>query len=447
MDDSKYTAWEVQTSKKWSDIEEALNYIHIDFIDYDHQKLVEFTLRLNRVLDRSEREFSMSLLEETKNLLEDLYVYAKYHFDREEQFMEIYQLPNIEPHKREHIRILKLIEDSINDYKNGKVKLTKRLKEQVMDWLMKHINVVDFDFFSLDNWSKNLVNAQCWEDVRPIIHLIGISEIDSQHQELTEIAIDTMKAIDKGLDDDVIQKHFKSLIEFAKYHFEYEEKFILTYGIKDTSEHTKLHAYFIESIGAFSKKVQENDFDFNEMKIWILSWWIQHINVTDQRCFDYKNWAYQLIETAETLEEVSVALRLTDIDFIDTDHLALMELTLFLNRQVKAREKLYGEELKSLENQILTTFNKIIQLAADHFDREEKFMIQHDMHDYRVHRAEHVEILDKMKMMKENFMSGKLYLSSNVKVVILEWWIQHTNTTDYRTFVQNYIHETEEGAL
>lgn len=447
MDDVKYTAWEVQTSKKWSDIEDALNYIHIDFIDYDHQKLVEFTLRLNKVLDRSEQEFSMALIEETKNLLEDLYGYAKYHFDREEQFMEVYQLPNIESHQREHIRILKLLEESINDYKSGKVKLTKRLKEQVMDWLMKHINVVDFDFFSLDNWSKNLVNAQCWEDVRPIIHLIGINDIDSQHQKLTEIAIETMKAIDKGLEHDVIQKHFESLIEFAKHHFNYEEKFIQTYGIQDTSEHNRLHEYFIETIRTFSQKVQQNDFDFNEMKIWILSWWIQHINVADQKCFDYKNWAYRLIEEAEDLEEVSVVLRLTNIDFIDTDHLALMELALLLNQQIQSREKVSGEDLKLLETQIQVTFDNIIQLAANHFDREEKLMMQHDMHDYRSHRAEHTEILDKMNTMKENFMSGKLYLSSNVKIVILEWWIQHTNTTDYRTFVQNYSHKSEEGAI
>lgn len=447
MDDIKYTAWEVQTSKKWSDIEEALNYIHIDFIDYDHQKLVEFTLRLNKVLDRSEREFSMALIEETKTLLDDLYVYAKYHFDREEQFMELYQLPNVESHKREHTRILKLLEESINDYKSGKVKLTKRLKAQVMDWLMKHINVIDFEFFSLDNWSKNLVNAECWEDVRPIIHLIGISDIDSQHQELTEIAIETMKAIDKGLEQPVIQKHFEALIDFAKFHFDYEEKFIQTYGIQDTSEHMRLHDYFIETVRSFSQKVKQNDFEFNEMKIWILSWWIQHINVTDQKCFDYKNWAYRLIETAETLEAVSVVLRLTDIDFIDADHLALMELSLLLNQQIQLRDNVSGEELKLLETRIHVTFDQIIQLAASHFDREEKFMRQHDMYDYRSHRAEHAEILDKMNTMKENFMSGKLYLSSNIKVVILEWWIQHTNTTDYRTFVQNDNHKSEEGVL
>lgn len=437
MKESKWIAWEVQTSRRWSDMEDVLKYINIDFIDYDHKMLVEFALKLNQVLDKSEKEFSLDLIETTKVLLDDLYKYAKDHFEREELFMDLYQLPNIEMHKREHKKILDLLMMSLNDYKAGKVKLTKHLKSQVMDWLINHINIVDYEFFSISNWSNNILNATTWNDVKPIIRLIGINEIDNQHQILTEIALENMRLIRMQSEPERIQKAFKDLIDYALFHFNYEAEFIEKYGIQDTGEHKAQHNHFVEAIKKYALEMKVDFSHFNEMKEWILMWWINHINTTDRLCFDYKNWAFKLMESAETLEDVAVVLRYTGVEFIDEDHIHLMALTLDLSKLIGKQDKAEVTDQAKIKVEILEVLDQIYQYAAGHFEREEKMMVDNNMSDYISHRSEHKGILVKLEQLQDNFGSGRLVLSGNIKTMILEWWIQHTNTTDYRTFVQN----------
>lgn len=437
LSESKWVAWEIQTSKRWSDVEDVLKFINIDFIDYDHKMLVEFALQLNQLLDRSGQEFSMDLIEETKVLLEELYQYAEDHFNREEQFMALYQLPKVDMHVREHKRILELLVSALNDYKAGKVKLTNQLKYQVMDWLINHINVTDYEFFNISNWSKNIINATSWEDVKPIIRLIGIGEIDTQHRKLTEIALENLKLINAQSSSIEINEAFKHLLNYANFHFDYEAQFIEKYHIPNTEVHHQEHDHFIDTIKKYSSEMQVDFSHFNEMKEWLLMWWINHINTTDRLCFDYKNWAIQLMESAEKLQDVEIVLRYTGIDFIDQDHLHLMDLTLELNKLIGTYDKTADVNLSEKKEGINDCLSRIYKCAEDHFKREEKLMEEQHMRDLVSHQAEHKGILEKLESLIENFKIGRIVLSGNIKTMILEWWIQHTNTTDYRTFVQN----------
>jgi hemerythrin len=428
----------MQTSNTWEDIEDVLKYTNIDFIDHDHKILVEYSLKLNQIIQKSEIEFTFEIIEDMRKLLNQLYEYAVYHFDREEAFMKKYRLPNHEEHHREHDKILTMLQESLNDFSIGRVKISYNLKTQIMEWLIQHINVTDINFFDIQNWSKNLVDASDWNEVRDIIKLTGIIEIDEQHKKLTKEAISLMLKVSQTKDLQIIQDEFFAFSENIKIHFDYETKFISDYSIQHAQEHLIQHDYFLDKLKEFPEEIANDDKSVDELKIWILTWWINHINITDKETFDYNNWAYQTLEKANKIEDVSRILRLTHINSIDADHLHLMKVTLDLNQMV---QECYLEdgELDSPELRIRITemFREIYSIAERHFAREERIMKRHQIIDSRSHTLEHREILTRITNMLNNYENNRLYISGNIKTMILDWWIHHTNNIDYRTFVTN----------
>lgn len=438
MNEEKWIAWEMQTSKTWDDISDVMKHTNIEFIDFDHKNLVEYTLKLNRVIQQSEIAFTFEVLGEIKNLLSHLYKYAIEHFDREENFMRQYKLPNRDAHKREHDRILQMLQAIIEDFTKGKVKIGHELKSQIMNWLMQHINVTDINFFDIQNWSRNLVDASDWNAVKDIIKLTGISEIDTQHKDLTEKAIQLMMSVSESNEPESLNAAFSAFKAQIQNHFDYEKQFIAQYDIQNTEPHLANHAYFVEKLEHFPEEIGNGRTNIEELKIWILTWWINHINVTDKETFDYSNWAYQAIEKAKVLEDVSSILRLTHIASIDQDHLLLMKVTIELNQLVSDYNSEHGTlDAPQIKNTILEMFRKIYTIAEHHFQREEKIMKRHQLLDTRSHSTEHGEILIRIQEMMNNYENNRLYISGNIKTIILDWWIHHTNNVDYKTFVSN----------
>ncbi len=454
MNDEKWVAWAIQTSRKWSDVKDVLKYTNIDFIDNDHRILIEHALELNKVIEKAQDNFTMELINETKYVLNQFYTYAVEHFNREEIFMEFYKLPNVDQHKYEHERILSILRHAIDDFESGKVKVSVKLKMQVMDWLIQHVNIVDYNFFDVDNWSSNLVNASKLDDIRPIIHLTGIDDIDHQHMKLTSMAIDLIHDMGKDLPEREINKSFDDFIEYAKYHFEYEHKFMTNYHIDDMVDHLKEHDYFIGKMTSYKIEAVDKELDVSSVKSWILTWWISHINQVDRRYFAFDSWAADVIKNAQSLDEVSNILRRTGIKEIDEDHLALMDVIIKLNKEITEFEtsvtKMSGSSKKTLKdlnvflkrkndtekNIIIRYLDEAYSVAKAHFEREERIMLKSGSPDLSSHKKEHEMVLLNFRSIKENYDNGLLDISTNIKTMILEWWIEHTNTTDFRTFVQ-----------
>jgi hemerythrin len=115
-----------------------------------------------------------------------------------------------------------------------------------------------------------------------------------------------------------------------------------------------------------------------------------------------------------------------------------MELTLKLNKTINEININNEFNNDSKRNKVIELFSEIIAFADKHFKHEETIMRDKNIDGYINHKAEHNKILKKMDDLKENYASGRLFLSSNLKTILLEWWINHTSTTDYRTFVLNY---------
>lgn len=442
MNEEKWIEWEMHTSKKWSDLEDVLKPINISFIDYDHKRLVEYALELNKCMDKLDIDFSIELLNDIKEVIDSLYKYAIFHFEREEVFMSKYNLPEIEKHKKEHSSILLMLKNELENFENGRIKVGQKLKFQVTDWLINHINYIDYNFFNIENWSKNLIHASDWNEVKNIINLTGISDIDEQHRIFTTMAIEIMENISKNNNEEFIKNEFKRFKEYALFHFQYEQKFMSKYDVKETYDHHELHEYFIKELDAFPDQIIKDNSRINELKAWILKWWINHINTIDRNTFKYKNWAYTLLDKARTIKDVEFLLRRIGISDIDKDHIHLMEVTLNLNKIVEDYiEHVRDMDTKKAQMEIGLILDEICKVAHEHFAREEKIMKLNNLEDTKSHIDEHRKIIQKFNSIRDNYISGRLKVSKNIKRTILEWWIEHTNTIDYVTFVRHFKNE------
>ncbi len=434
MHEENWTSWVMQTAKKWNDISDVIKNTGIDTIDHDHKTLTEYALRLNQVLDKSSQDFSLSLIKETRELLGNIYQYTKEHFRREERFIRENDLSGFEAQRLEHERILSMLGGISDQFNSGKISIVRHLKVQILDWLVKHINIVDFDTFKLERWHKVIANATNWNDVRVIIRLTGIEEIDEQHKIMTETALEAVSKIARKPAGHIIDRECDNMTAYGKRHFAHENKFMTTYNIKSIYEHNQEHKVFIDRIELYKTQLKEDIGILEAMKKWIVSWWINHINMVDCRDFAFPNWGYQMIDEAGSADDMAKMLKRTGIEGIDKDHLKLLEQTLQLNSLINAAVE--GRELQ--KDEFTGLFDVIYEAAAAHFTREEEIMQKYNMEALNSHREEHIDILNKLKNLRENFLSGRVMLSANFKNMLLEWWINHTNTTDYKTFVEQY---------
>ncbi|OOM78012.1 bacteriohemerythrin [Clostridium sp. BL-8] len=118
---------------------------------------------------------------------------------------------------------------------------------------------------------------------------LNIEEIDKQHKKLLEIgrrAYD-IAVIDDGYDRfDEIMTIIDELLEYTKYHFEYEENMLKKYNYDHIHDQEEEHGFYVYKINEVASR---EDIDDNQRKVTLeiidfLSEWIsQHINVADRK--------------------------------------------------------------------------------------------------------------------------------------------------------------------
>lgn len=112
-----------------------------DMMNNDHKEFVDIINKLIIMVNDEN-------IEKEKNIdvyLEKLLSHTKQHFSKEEDLMVKYNFPPYMMHKREHDRILKILNDSIIHWKlNRDRKLIEKLVATVLpEWLIQHITTMD----------------------------------------------------------------------------------------------------------------------------------------------------------------------------------------------------------------------------------------------------------------------------------------------------------------
>lgn len=118
---------------------------------------------------------------------------------------------------------------------------------------------------------------------------LNIEEIDKQHKKLMEIgkrAFD-IAIIDDGYDRyDEIMTIIDELLEYTKYHFEYEENMLKMYDYEHIHDQEEEHGFYVYKINELASR---EDIDDNQRKVILeiidfLSQWISnHIMIADRK--------------------------------------------------------------------------------------------------------------------------------------------------------------------
>lgn len=121
-------------------------------------------------------------------------------------------------------------------------------------------------------------------------YTVGIAEFDEQHKKLMELYNKLYDAMKEGRGKDVLQGILNDLINYAKYHFESEEKCFAKFNYPGKSEHLKEHDDFRKSVMDLKKKADAgNPVITTELMHFLKDWLLNHIQGTDKKYGPYLN--------------------------------------------------------------------------------------------------------------------------------------------------------------
>lgn len=115
---------------------------------------------------------------------------------------------------------------------------------------------------------------------------IKVPFIDNQHKKLLNIANDFHKALNENRGKESLFEILNSLIRYAEQHFRDEERLMEAAGYPpdDIKEHKRIHEQLINDIFRlhqdFSQSAEKTVY---EMEMFLNSWLIPHILITDKK--------------------------------------------------------------------------------------------------------------------------------------------------------------------
>jgi len=144
-------------------------------------------------------------------------------------------------------------------------------------------------------------------------------------------------------------------------------------------------------------------------------------------------WTRWVLQSARTWADVSGVVQTIGIHAVDEDHRKFTQYALDLNLIIQALnnrdvsfENLHrGEEI----------FEHLLDYAEIHFDREARIMRQMESPMLKEHLEQHAMFLGMIEDHYGDFKRGRLQMVSGLKLSILDWWVNHINVVDYKTFV------------
>lgn len=126
-------------------------------IDAEHKI---FLKTIKKIYNAFERQHSLNI---QKRLLEELYKYADFHFQSEENVMLMCDYPHYGSHKKEHNELMQILADTINFMDIEKIN-KNQLIEFLIRWFKEHTTSTDLELgtFLKEHKSDNLITDFDW---------------------------------------------------------------------------------------------------------------------------------------------------------------------------------------------------------------------------------------------------------------------------------------------
>ncbi|MGD2080896.1 MAG: bacteriohemerythrin [Nitrospirota bacterium] len=109
----------------------------IEAVDSQHKSIVDLINRLHASLRAGEAK------RDTGEILRRMRDYALLHFDMEEKYMEEFGYGGLEEHRAEHETFRRKVPEFERSFREGDLTVTLEIMRFLMDWLLRHIQVVD----------------------------------------------------------------------------------------------------------------------------------------------------------------------------------------------------------------------------------------------------------------------------------------------------------------
>ncbi len=114
-------------------------------------------------------------------------------------------------------------------------------------------------------------------------YLIGIDEIDFQHQYFLKLIYRLSSELERTVDPHYRLLLLQELNKYAKFHFLSEENIMFSIGYPELEEHRKLHFELIETLNLKSGYYGEGKIASGEVIEFLYDWFVGHTVEVDKK--------------------------------------------------------------------------------------------------------------------------------------------------------------------
>lgn len=119
---------------------------------------------------------------------------------------------------------------------------------------------------------------------------VNVKEIDNQHKMLVGMLNELHEAMLTRKSKEIISGIIKSMVDYAGYHFSFEEKYMTKYKFPGYPAHKKEHDEFTGKVTDFQRKHQDGHLMLSmEVMNFLKDWLKNHIMGTDKKYSSFFN--------------------------------------------------------------------------------------------------------------------------------------------------------------
>ena len=113
---------------------------------------------------------------------------------------------------------------------------------------------------------------------------VGEEKIDQEHQKWISLLNDFYQGLMDGKSKEKLSELIVGMMDYTKYHFASEERYMKSINYPDFEEHKAKHDEYVAKISEFHEKILNDQMILSlEVTNFLKTWLINHIKGTDQR--------------------------------------------------------------------------------------------------------------------------------------------------------------------
>jgi hemerythrin-like metal-binding protein len=292
LQEKQWNIWVMQTARHYGDIASIIHCTGIEDIDNEHRTMVGQVLEINRFIDSLDHShFSLALVYQVGELCTRLRETTISHFEKEENIFQKYQILGMSDHAHKHRLIIEQLDEMIEDLSGGRLNVTLKLKEAILEWVVVHINEEDAHIFGPHNIANTIAKHPDAKELYNIFSNTNIPSLDQIHAQLHHAAAQMNPA----------QDHLNRIAQLLNLSFQIENNLSDRYHISANESYKKDHSQLSESLTQISKLPEKEK--LQALQIWFSKWWKHHRSHHLQQ-FEVSQWMFKAIEKASDPKEL-----------------------------------------------------------------------------------------------------------------------------------------------